>query len=76
MLQRAERTCQDPYHGIQPYPASGARVGTLWTPAAVVTADAPGLGGGLAHEHIRNMSTFLNFDDRFFGLCSYFMRPN
>ena len=45
MLQRAERTCQDPYHGIQPYPAPGARVGTLWTPAAVVTADAPGLGG-------------------------------
>ena len=45
MLQRAGRTCQDPYHGTQPYPASRARVGTLWTPTEVVTAHWPGLGG-------------------------------
>ena len=52
MLQRAERTCQDPYHGTQPYPASGTRVGTLWTPTEVGTAHLPGLGG------VWPMSTF------------------
>ena len=43
----------------------GARV-DLADPTEVVTAHLPGLGGGLAQEHIRNISTFLNFDDPFF----------
>ena len=45
MLQRAELTCQDPHHGTQPYPASGARVETLWSPTTVVTASGPVRGG-------------------------------
>ena len=73
MLQRAERTCQDPYHGTQPYPASGTRVGTLWTPTEVGTAHLPGLGGVWPMSTFAIYVPFLTLTTGFFGLYSYFM---
>jgi hypothetical protein len=40
--------------------------GDLVDPSCSGDSPCARFGGGLAHEHIRHMSTFLNFDDRFF----------